>query len=151
MSIDAIFSIVELFKIVTYMAPCFYRKTGTTVNICNALTMASTMESYGIQEVRGSIPLVSTRIHAGLRIFVNPLFIVSPLKFPPKNKNPATKWLLAIWWQDFILFPAIFSLWVAWQRFRGHRQVSYWVCICHLYTISSYNKLCRGFLRDDGW
>ena len=30
----------------------------------------------GIQEVRGSIPLVSTRNHAGLRIFADPLFYV---------------------------------------------------------------------------
>ena len=54
-----IFAIVVLFKIVTFI-PCFSRKGSAKVKICNTLTMVAMVESYGIQEVRGSIPLVST-------------------------------------------------------------------------------------------
>ena len=50
---------IELFKIVTVILE-FGRKTVVKVKNCNTLTMATVVESYGIQEVRSSILLVST-------------------------------------------------------------------------------------------
>ena len=42
---------------------------------CKAFKGWNTYNGYGIQEVRGSIPLVSTNSkHAGLRVIADPLF-----------------------------------------------------------------------------
>ena len=70
MFIVTIFNKIELFKIITFI-PDFNWKSSEKVKICNTLTMAATVETYGIQEVRGSIPLVSTKwknnSHTGFR------------------------------------------------------------------------------------
>jgi len=57
--IITIFTLVELFKIVTFI-PGLTEKTVVNVKFSNTLTIAAAVGSNGIQEVRGSIPLVST-------------------------------------------------------------------------------------------
>ena len=60
MFIVTILAIGEFFKIVTFILE-FCSRIIAKVKKCNTLTIATAVESYGIQEVRGSIPLVSTK------------------------------------------------------------------------------------------